>query len=221
MKRFLRYWSLKRSTILVGFVLAMLGSVGAAVYVDPAQKIASEVEAQISESAAAIELLKNAQASYWLFQQQNLQIYALYDMNTKDSARETVGNLVKLAIYDRADPIFVVIGQLALSNELNYVETVARYRAVIDKALNDLTFQNFVAINAFERDFIQKAEKKVADLQTLRLNLIGSKSVADQRVNQHKLVLLVLTTLGSTFLLAANLMATRSEAAASDAMHEA
>lgn len=211
MPGFLRYWSLKRSTILVGFVLTLLGSVGAATYVDPAERAAGGVEAQLRETVATIEILRNAEATYWTFQQQGDLVFALYAMNTKETARDLIGDLVKLALYDRADPIRTVIGQLALANELDYRKTWDAYAAVTDKALADLSFPTFMAVAAFEKGFIEKAEKKVGDLQMARLNLIAGKTVADRRVDQHKLVLLVLTTLGSTFLLAANLIATRAE----------
>ena len=207
----LRYWSLKRSTILIGFILTLLGTVGAATYVEPAERAAAGVDARLSEAAAKIEVLKNAEASYWMFQQQGDLIFALWAMNTKDEARDVIGDLIKLALYDRADPIRTVIGQLALANELNYRQTWDAYTALTDKALKENSFGNFMAVAAFEKGFIEKAEKKVGDLQMGRLSLISDKTRADRRVEQHKLMLLVLTTLGSTFLLAANLIATRAE----------
>lgn len=202
----LRYWTLKRLTILVGFILTLLGSVGSYLYVTPAERRADELGGQIKSAEATIEILKNADTSYWMFQQQGSLIFAIYSANTRDEAKDVIGDLLKLAMSDRTFAVRTVIGQLAIANQLNYRQTSDRYQGLVQAAAKDFTFENYMAVNAFEKDFMQRAETMTGNLQQLRLSLMTAKGGADVLVERHKLVLLILTTLGSTFLLAANLI---------------
>jgi hypothetical protein len=206
---FIRYWTLKRLTILVGFILSLLGSVGGYAYVAPVEKKSDALGGQIKTAEANIEILKNADASYWNFQQQGALIFAIYNANTRDEARPTIGALMKLAMVDRTFSIRTVIGQLAIANQLNYRQTSDQYQALVDKARDDFTFTNYMAVNLFEKAFMQRAEKMSGDLQQQRLVLMTAKDRVDAEADHRRLVLLILTALGSTFLLAANLITTR------------
>ena len=205
----LAYWTLKRLTILVGFLLTMLGSVGAYLYVEPAQNRSGSADESIKELAAKIELIKNATAQYFMFEQQGSLIFAISAANTNPDAKDDISRLRQLSLLDRTFAVRQIIGQLAIAGQLNYRETSDAYQKLIDTARHDFTLQNFMAVKGFEAKYMSGAEQQSGQLQIRRNDLIQEKAMEDRVVERRKLVLLVLTSLGSAFLLAANLIATK------------
>ena len=205
-------WTLKRGTILIGFIFAMIGSIGAAVYVAPAQKQAGAIEGDIRELAGTIEILKNAAAEYVMFEQQGSLIFAVAAANTNEEARAEIAALRQLSLLDRTAAVRQIIGQLAIAGQLQYRRTSDAYQDLIDRARKDFTLDNFLAVKGFEKTIISRAETQSGQLQIRRTALIAQSATASGAVEHRELVLLVLNSLGSTLLLAANLIATREEA---------
>ena len=205
----LGYWTLKRLAILVGFLLTMLGSVGAYLYVQPAEQRSSGVDETIKSLAVKIELIKNASAQYFMFEQQGSLIFAISAANTNPEARDDINRLRQIALLNSTFAVRQIIGQLAIAGQLNYRETSDGYQKLIDAARQDFTLTNFLAVKNFEAKYINGAETQSGQLQLQRDALMQEKAADDRVVDDRKLVLLVLTSLGSAFLLAANLVATK------------
>lgn len=209
----LGYWTLKRLAILVGFLLTMLGGVGAYLYVQPAEHRSSSVDETIKALAVKIELIKNATAQYYMFEQQGSLIFAISAANTNPEARDDIGRLRQLALLNRTFAVRQIIGQLAIAGQLNYRETSDGYQKLIDAARKDFTLPNFLAVKDFEAKYMTGAETQSGQLQMQRDALMQEMASDDRIVDDRKLVLLVLTSLGSAFLLAANLIATKDDGA--------
>jgi hypothetical protein len=210
----LRYWSAKRLAILIGFVLTILGSLGSHFYVDPVQDRSAWLDEQSKDVAAKIDTLKSAQAQYLLFQQQTSLVFALnaVGFGAGDAAERTqVTNLYQLSLLDRSNAVRAIIGELALARIIDYAQTRAKYAALIETARKDFSLAVYTGVDDFERATMEQANSLMNALQQNYLNLGQAKAEADRIVDQRKVVLLALITLGSTFLLAANLISTRKE----------
>jgi hypothetical protein len=216
----LAYWSPKRGAILIGFVLTILGSAGSQFFLDPPQTASRMLDQQSKDLAADIDTLKSAQAQYLMFQQQGALIYALNVAGLSSAAgnqRDIVGNLYQLSLIDRATALRTMIGQLAIANLADFKATSDQYTGLIDAARKDFSLDTYTAIDDFEKAVMDKASAQMASLQQNFVNTTQAKAAQDAIADERKLILLIVVTLGSTFLLLANLLSTKEETARSDA----
>lgn len=207
------YWSAQRVAILIGFVLTLVGSVGSELYVSPVLSHSSELDQQARQTAADIDTLKNAQAQYLMFQQQGALIYALNATGVSSSnanQRTITSNLYQLSMLDRSNAMRTMIGQLAIAGLTDYQADSRKYMALVDAARAAFSLDTYTAVDDFEKATMTQSTAQMAALQQKLLQTNQEKAAADSLADQRKLILLMAVTLGSTFLLAANLLTTRS-----------
>jgi len=77
---------------------------------------------------------------------------------------------------------------------------------LIAAARKDFTLPTFQAVDDFETEVVHQADAWMAKLQEALLDAQHAKSDLDSQAARRKLQLLVVMTLGSTILLAANLL---------------
>ena len=207
-------WTAKRVALLIGFVLTVLGTLGSHVLVDGVQDRSAALDEQAKDAAAQIDVLKNAQSQFLVFEQQGALIYALSaaGLSTGDpEERATLDRLYQLALLDRSIPVREMIGQLALAKTLDYAQTRTKYAALIDAARKNIALADYVALDEFETSVMNGASGLMTQFQARFQALGQEKSDVDRDVDRRKAVLLALMTLGSAFLLAANLVSTGPE----------
>jgi hypothetical protein len=219
----LSYWSPKRGAILIGFVLTILGSAGSQFFLDPPQNLSLKLDQQAKDYAADIDTLKNAQAQYLMFQQQGALIYALNVSgmtSQQGNQRDIVGNLYQLSLIDRSSAMRTLIGQLAIAHLADFGAMSKSYGDLVDAARRDFSLGAYTAVEDFEKSVMTKASAQMATLQQGLVEATKAKAEADSLADQRKLVLLVLVTLGSTFLLLANLLSTKEDDSARTARQD-
>ncbi len=203
------WWTTKRLAILIGFALTVLGALGPQFYVGPVEDHAADIEETIKTLTARIENLRAAQAQYLLFQQMGVLVYALNATGTAaqgTSQETTLNRLYQLSLLDRSSAVRQMIGELARARELTYRETSDRYGALIGAARKDFSLPAFQAVDDFETDTMRKADAWMAKLQQALLQAQRAKGDLEALASKRRLQLLVAMTLGSTLLLAANLL---------------
>jgi hypothetical protein len=208
------YWTPKRGAILIGFVLTVLGSAGSQFFLDPPQSLSLKLDQQAKDVTADIDTLKNAQAQYLMFQQQGAMIYALNAGGigvSQGNQKDILGNLYQLSLIDRASAIRTVIGQLAIAHLADFAGTSKSYGDLVDAARQDFSLPAYIAVEDFEKSMMTKAAAQMATLQQRLIDATQAKTQADALADERKLILLVLVTLGSMFLLLANLLSTKED----------
>jgi hypothetical protein len=209
-----RYWTAKRSAILIGFVLTVLGSIGGQFYVQPAQDLSGELDEQARDLVTKIDTLKTAQSQYILFQQQGALVQALNASGfgaEGSQQRVTLNNLAQLTLLNQSSALRPILGELAMARLLNYRESADKYSALIAAARKSFTVEAFTAVDDFEKNVMQQGQALMARNQQALVAANQAKSEADQTAERRKLQLLIVLTLGSTTLLAANLISTKEE----------
>ncbi len=99
-----------------------------------------------------------------------------------------------------------MIGELAIAKELTYRETSDKYGALIATARKEVSLASYQALDDFETRTMRQADALMARLQDALLSAERTKSDLDALAAKRKLQLIVVMTLGSTLLLAANLI---------------
>jgi hypothetical protein len=203
------WWSVKRLAILIGFLLAVIGALGPHFYVGPVEDQAQDIDQAGKTLAARIDNLRAAQSQYLLFQQMGVLVYALNATGVAPagtSQATTLNRLYQLSLLDRTFALRQMIGELALAKQLDYRQTSDKYAELIAAARKDFTLPTFQAVDDFETEVVRKADAWMTKLQQALLDAQHAKSDLDSQAARRKLQLLVMMTLGSTVLLAANLL---------------
>ena len=209
------FWSAKRLAILIGFVLTALGTLGPQVYVNPVEDRSGEADQAAKAVVARIDNLRGAQSQYLTFEQMGALIYALNASGLAapgSSQHDTLTNLYQLSLLDRSTAVRQMIGELAKAGQLVYRETSDKYGALIAAARKELSFASYQAVDDFETQTMKQANGLMDRLQRALLEAERTKGELDGLSARRKLQLVILTTLGSTLLLAANLMSERPAA---------
>jgi hypothetical protein len=212
-----RYWSAKRVAILIGFVLTILGPIGAQFVVDPAQDAGRVLEGLAKDTGAEIDALKASQAQYFMFEQQGALVFALdaAGLGQGQAAQKAMlDNLYQLSLLSRANAMRQVIGELARGRMLQYQPTADAYLRLVEAARKEVSLATYKAVDDFEAGMMAKANSRMATLQDNLLKFGQARADADRLAGRRKLMLLVVSMLGAAFLLAANLLSTREEEAA-------
>ncbi len=209
------YWSAKRIAILLGFTLAVLSTLGPQFYVGPIEDLSAESDQSAKILTGRIETLRAAQSQYLLFEQMGVLIYALNatGMSAEGSSqRDTLNNLYQLSLLDRSTAVRQMIGALAMAGRLDYRKTSDQYGELIAAARKSFSLASYKAVDDFENAAMDKSNDLMAGLQKALLSADGAKSGYDGLASRRKLHILILTALGSTLLLAANLMSEKPDA---------
>ena len=209
------YWSPKRAAIVIGFTMAAMSTLGPQFYVGPVEDLGSQADQVAKTMTSRIEKLRQAQSQHLMFEQMGALIYLLAATSPAaegSSQRATLNDLYQLALIDRANPMDEVIGELALAHKLDYRATVDAYNDLVAKARKSLAIAEYKALDDFEKAILVKANAQMANLQKALLAAETAKSDSDATASRRRLHLLILTALGSTLLLAANLMSEKPAA---------
>ena len=203
------FWSAKRLAILIGFALTALGSLGPQFYVSSVEDRSGEADQLAKSLTAHIDTLRAAQSQYLLFEQMGVLVYALNASGLAaagSSQHDTLSSLYQLSLLDRSTSVRQMIGELAKAKELTYRETSDKYGALIAAARKDVSLASYQAVDDFETRTMRQADALMARLQDARLAAERTKGELDALAASRKLQLIVVMTLGSTLLLAANLI---------------
>jgi hypothetical protein len=211
------WWSVKRLAILIGFLLTVIGALGPQVYVGPVEDRAQDFDQNAKTLSARIDNLRAAQSQYLMFQQMGVLVYALNvtGVASGGSSQETTLNrLYQLSLLDRSSAVRQMLGELALAKQLDYRRTSDKYGELIAAARKDFSLPSFQSVDDFETEAMRKADAWMAKLQQALLDAQHAKSDLDALASWRKLQLLIVMTLGSTVLLAANLLSEKPSARA-------
>jgi hypothetical protein len=203
------FWSAKRLAILIGFALTAIGTLGPQFYVSSVEDRSGETGQFAKSLTARIDTLRAAQSQYLLFEQMGVLVYALNASGLAaagSSQHDTLSNLYQLALLDRSTSMRQMIGELAMAKQLTYRETSDKYGALIATARKDVSLASYQAVDDFETQTMRQADALMVRLQDALLSAERTKSHLDSLAAKRKLQLIVVMTLGSTLLLAANLM---------------
>lgn len=194
----------KRLSILVGALMAVIGSAGQFFFVENLSTQSTELAGKIAAGRANAESLKSAQLQYFIAFQQGSVLFAMEPGGmTKD--KQLLGNLYQLNLISRATPLRTMLGEMAIAGVLDYRKTYDAYSAVNEKARAEFTWENYAALNALERDILDRALTRQHALETTALDMQSEKAAVDQVVDRRKLTLVLLSLFGNFLLLYANL----------------
>ncbi len=209
-KRSQLFW-LKTSTLILATVLSLMGSIGQFFFIESYDDVigARTTEMRSIESRAAT--LRSTQSEYF---NSYVQANLLFALNPADITvnKGVTGQMYQLAILDRAFPFRAILGEMAIAGLFDFKSTNDQYRKLSEAARADLSYASYSALNAFEKDILDRALTLQHTMQDRFFVAQEEKAVAETARDKRRLWLTLMTAIGTILLLAANLMEERKKA---------
>ena len=155
------------------------------------------------ESRAAT--LRSTQAEYF---NSYVQANLLFALNPADITvnKGVTGQMYQLAILDRAFPFRAIMGEMAIAGLFEFKSTNDQYRKLSEAARADLSYVSYSALNAFEKDILDRALTLQHNMQNRFFVAQEERTLAETARDKRRLWLTLMTAIGTILLLAANLM---------------
>lgn len=198
----------ERTAIFLGFGITVLGLLLTQFYVEPAQKDRSDIQERLSASRAKAKILSSANATNNIFGQLGSMVFTLNSHDQPNEAGvEAVQTLQLRAIDWRHDGVRTYIAQLGVAGEVDYKPTAAAYERLVDDEIQLGTDVAYRKANEFEADLSMKAVTDTGNAAMDAIRLHSAFFNIDAIVQYRKLILMIVTVLGSAFILVATLIA--------------
>ena len=199
------FWTLKRISLIIGFIFAMVGTVGQNVFVDHTVKAAQAIEGRIRRSTEDINRLQSSYFAYF-FAAQQASILFVIDPGNSAARQEALGDIYKGNLLDRAVPFRFILATLAVAGIIDYAKIYQAYLELNDKARAEFNFTSYQAVNDFEHVIIERANDYANELAMQRFELAKEKASIDQQIDERRSLLLVIAGVGSIIMLVSNVV---------------
>ncbi len=198
------FW-LKTSTLILATVLSLMGSIGQFFFIESYDDVIGARSAEMRDIETRAATLRSTQAEYF---NSYVQANLLFALNPADITvnKGVTGQMYQLAILDRAFPFRAIMGEMAIAGLFEFKSTNDQYRKLSEAARADLSYASYSALNAFEKDILDRALTLQHSMQDRFFVAQEEKSVAETARDKRRLWLTLMTAVGTILLLAANLM---------------
>lgn len=199
---------LRGAILVLATVLSLVGTVGQFYLIDAIQKIADARAQEMRDIETRTETLRAAQSAYFNAQVQANMLFAL---NPADPSvnKGIVGDLYRLAIFDRAFPFRSILGELAIAGAIQFAPVNADYDRLREAAMDDFSYETFTAVGNFERDVLDRALALHGSLQERFFVAEEEKTKAEADADRRRALLLAITGIATCLFLLANLLGGR------------
>ena len=204
------FW-LKSIILVIATTLSLLGSVGQFLLIESFDDVIGARAAELRAIETRAATLRSTQAEYF---NSYVQANLLFALNPADISvnKGVTGQMYQLAILDRAFPFRAIMGEMAIAGLFDFKTTNDQYRALSEKARADLSYESYSALNAFEKDILDRALTLQHSMQDRYLVAQTEKAEAEAARDARRLWLVLMTALGTVLLLVANLVEEKKKA---------
>jgi hypothetical protein len=201
-------WLPSRNTAVValGFLVSLIGAVGSAFYLDPAQKSEGAAEQQIALEASQAQMLRAA-TSYDDIAGHlgNLLFTVSLPRDVSDDQRAAIGDLMRRALDHRHDGVRAYLAALAVAGAIDYPAESSRYGSLVAAEKVNFNIDTYRAANAFESDLATRMVKAQGDAAMKAITLESDRREAKRVASERGLQLLAVTMLGSAIVFLATI----------------
>jgi hypothetical protein len=205
------FW-LKTITLVMATTLSLLGSIGQFFFIESYDDVIGARTAEMRDIEAHAATLRATQAEYF---NSYVQANLLFALNPADITvnKGITGQMYRLAILDRAFPFRAILGEMAMAGLFEFKTVNDQYRTLSEAARADFSYASYSALNAFEKDILDRALTLQHNMQDRFFGAQAEKAEAEAARDKRHLWLTLMTAIGTILLLAANLMEERKKVA--------
>jgi hypothetical protein len=148
-------WLLSRNAAVaaLGFVLSLIGALGSAFYLEPAQKSEDAASQQIALEGAQAQMLRAATAYDDLAGHLGSLLFTVsLAPGVSDDERAAIGDLMRRAMDHRHDGVRAYLAALGVVGAIDYQAESSRYGSLVAAEKANFNIDTYRAANAFEGD---------------------------------------------------------------------
>jgi hypothetical protein len=201
-------WLLSRNAAVaaLGFALSLIGALGGALYLEPAQKNEDAAARQIMLEAARARMLRAATSYDDLAGHLGGLLFSVsLPPDASDDERAAIGDLMRRALDHRHDGVRAYLAALAVAGAIDYPAESSRYAALVEAEHANFNIDTYRAANAFEGDLATRMVKAQGDAAMKAITLQSDRREAKHVASERGSKLLAVTMLGSTLVFLATI----------------
>jgi hypothetical protein len=201
-------WLLSRNAAVaaLGFALSLIGALGGALYLEPAQKNEDAAARQIMLEAARARMLRAATSYDDLAGHLGGLLFSVsLPPDASDDERAAIGDLMRRALDHRHDGVRAYLAALAVAGAIDYPAESSRYAALVEAEHANFNIDTYRAANAFEGDLATRMVKAQGDAAMEAITLQSDRREAKRVASERGSKLLAVTMLGSTLVFLATI----------------
>jgi hypothetical protein len=191
---------LSRSAALatLGFVLSLIGALGSAFYLEPAQRSEDDASQQIVLESARARMLRAATSYDDIAGHLGSLLFTVsLPRDASDDERAAIGDLMRRALDHRHDGVRAYLAALAVAGAVDYPAESSRYGALVAAEHANFNIDTYRAANAFEGDLATRMVKAQGDAAMRAITLQRDRREAKRVAAERGSKLLAVTMLGS------------------------
>jgi hypothetical protein len=192
---------LSRSAALaaLGFVLSLIGALGSAFYLEPAQRSENDASQQIALQSARARMLRAATSYDDIAGHLGGLLFTVsLPPDVNDDQRAAIGDLMRRAMDHRHDGVRAYLAALGVAGAIDYPAESSRYGALVAAEHANFNIDTYRAANAFEGDLATRMVKAQGDAAMRAITLQRDRREAKRVASDRGSRLLAVTMLGST-----------------------
>jgi hypothetical protein len=210
-------WLLSRNTAVaaLGFLLSLIGALGSAFYLEPAQSTEDAAAQEIVLKSTQARMLRAATAYDDIAGHLGGLLFSVsLPRDAGDDMRAAIGDLMRRALDHRHDGVRSYLAALAVAGAIDYPAESPRYEALVAAEHANLNIDTYRAANAFEADLATRMVKAQGDAAMKAITLESDRREAKRVASERGFKLLAITMLGSVLVFVATISGTGAKPAA-------
>jgi hypothetical protein len=201
-------WLLSRgaAVLALGFLVSLIGALGSAFYLDPAQKSEGAARQQIALEASQARMLRAAAAYDDIAGHLGSLLFTVsLPRDVSDDQRAAIGDLMRRALDHRHGGVLAYLAALAVAGAIDYPAESSRYGSLVAAEKANFNIDTYRAANAFEGELATRMVKAQRDAAMKAITLETDRREAKRVASKRGLRLLAVTMLGSTLVFLATI----------------
>jgi hypothetical protein len=190
----------------LGFVLSLVGALGSAIYLEPAQKSEDAVAQQIALESARARMLRAATSYDDVAEHLGGLLFSFsLPRDASDDERAAIGDLMLRGLDHRHDGVRSYLAALAVAGAIDYPAESSRYGALVAAERANFNIDTYRAANAFEGDLATRMVKAQGAAAMKAITLERDRREAKRVASERVLKLLAVMMLGSALVFLATM----------------
>ncbi len=186
------------AVLALGFLVSLIGALGSAFYLEPAQKSEGAASQQIALEAVRAQMLRAATSYDDIAGHLGSLLFTVsLPRNASDDQRAAIGDLMRRALDHRHDGVRAYLAALAVAGAIDYPAESSRYGSLVAAEKANFNIDTYRAANAFEGDLATRMVKAQGDAAMQAIKLESDRREAKRVASERGLRLLAVTMLGS------------------------
>ncbi|MGB7973459.1 MAG: hypothetical protein WCF81_03715 [Roseiarcus sp.] len=148
----------------LGFLVSLIGALGSAFYLEPAQKGDGAASQQIALEASRAQMLRAATSYDDIAGHLGSLLFTVsLPPDASDDQRAAIGDLMRRALDHRHDGVRAYLAALAVAGAIDYPAESSTYGSLVAAEKANFNVDTYRAANAFEADLATRMVKAQGD----------------------------------------------------------